>query len=85
MLLAISSVASGFIYDNLVLNVGQMTGGLFTNLFVMSVMEAPANYLAVIFAVRMGPFIRNYTHNTNNQVPGLNPCLKFLQYESFCI
>lgn len=51
MLLGVASVASHFIYYNMMINVGNMAGGLFTNFFLMSIIEAPANYLAIILAV----------------------------------
>ena len=49
--LSIAAVASNYVYYNLMINLGNMAGNTFLNYFALSVVEGPANFLAIWLSV----------------------------------
>ena len=59
ILVTIAFTASAFVYYQLVINIGNMAGNLFLNLFLLGLVEGPGCALGVILADKLG---RRWTH-----------------------
>ena len=51
ILMTVTSFCSIYTYTQLTLNIGNMGGNTFVNFFLLAVIEGPATYLGLIFAV----------------------------------
>jgi OCT family organic cation transporter-like MFS transporter 4/5 len=56
----ISFTASSFVYYQLFINIGNMAGNMFLNMFLLALVEGPGCFLAVFLGDRMG---RRWTHS----------------------
>lgn len=85
----VAFTSSAFVYYQLVINIGNMAGNIFLNLFLLGLVEGPGCALGVIMADKIG---RRWTHSgllTLNAIlffiimwtvynPSLNPLIIFL-------
>ena len=53
VLLSVALTASNYTYFVLTMNLGNMGGGTYLNMFILSAVEAPATYFATLAAVRL--------------------------------
>ncbi len=57
MCIGVATIASNFIYDNLSINIDNLSGNIFLNFFVLAAAEGPAYPLAVWLAVQKNSFL----------------------------
>ena len=67
----IAFTASAFVYYQLVINIGNMAGNIFLNMFLLGLVEGPGCALGVILADKLG---RRWTHTA---LLFINACLFF--------
>ena len=60
MLLSISWTSASFVYNQLTINVGNMSGNVFFNFFLLAIVEAPACFLSMGMLVRFFAPISSY-------------------------
>lgn len=61
IVVCITQTASAFVYYQLVINIGNMAGNFYLNMFLMSLVEAPGSMVGVLLADKFG---RRWTHVT---------------------